>query len=121
MMPHFIRWPNNAECEESERVFRIRSRGFPGVCDHTGKFIDCLIGRPGRAYDATVFRSSVIYAGLTDQANPLLPPQQYIKGDSAYPLLQNVMTPFRDNGNLTPDQSTFNTRLFSIRSIIERA
>ncbi|CAL1678273.1 unnamed protein product [Lasius platythorax] len=156
IMPRFIRWPNNAECEESERVFRIRSRGFPGVvraidgchirikqpprnandyynrkefhsiilqgtCDHTGKFIDCLIGRPGRAHDAAVFRSSIIYARLTDQVNPLLPPQRHIIGDSAYPLLQNVMTPFRDNGNLTPEKSTYNTRLSSIRSIIERA
>jgi len=31
------------------------------------------------------------------------------------------MTPFRDNGNLTPEKSTYITRLSSIRSIIERA
>ncbi|XP_011858212.1 PREDICTED: putative nuclease HARBI1 [Vollenhovia emeryi] len=156
IMPRFIRWPNNEDCEESEKIFRIRSRGFPGVvgaidgchiaikqpprnandyynrkefhsiilqgvCDHTGKFIDCLIGRPGRAHDAAVFRSSIIYTRLTDQESPLLPAQRHIIGDSAYPLLQNVMTPFRDNGNLTPEKLMYNTRLSSIRSIIERA
>lgn len=31
------------------------------------------------------------------------------------------MTPFRDNGNLTPEKSMYNTTLSSIRSIIERA
>lgn len=31
------------------------------------------------------------------------------------------MTPFRDNGHLTPKQSTYNIKLSSIRSIIERA
>ncbi|XP_025155930.1 putative nuclease HARBI1 [Harpegnathos saltator] len=30
-LPHFIRWSNDAECKESERIFEIRSRGFPGV------------------------------------------------------------------------------------------
>ncbi|XP_025266548.1 putative nuclease HARBI1 isoform X2 [Camponotus floridanus] len=146
IMPRFIRWSNDVECVESERIFRMRSRGFPGVvgaidgchipikqppgnandyynrvCDHTGKFIDCLIGRPGRAHDAAVFRSSNIYGRLIDEANPLLPSQRHIIGDSAYPLLKNVMTPFRDNGNLTPEKSMYNTTLSSIRSIIERA
>lgn len=86
-----------------------------GICDHTGKFIDCLIGRPGRAHDAAVFRSSPIFNRLMDQENPILLPQKHIIGDSAYPLLQNLMTPFRDNGHLTPEQSTYNIKLSSIR------
>lgn len=92
-----------------------------GVCDHTGKFIDCLIGRPGRAHDASIFRSSIIYERLMDPQNPLLPPDRHLLGDSAYPLLRNLMTLFRDNGNLTQAQATYNTRHASIRSIIERA
>ncbi|XP_011858709.1 PREDICTED: putative nuclease HARBI1 [Vollenhovia emeryi] len=82
MMPQFVKWPSAEECETNERIFRMRSRGFPdvvgaidgchipikqppgntndyynrkgfhsinfqGICDHTGKFIDCLIGRSG--------------------------------------------------------------------------
>ncbi|XP_036142268.1 putative nuclease HARBI1 isoform X2 [Monomorium pharaonis] len=146
MMPQFVKWPNAEECENNERIFRMQSRGFPGVVGaidgchipikqppgnandyynrkgfHSINFQDCLIGRPGRAHDAAVFRSSSIFNRLMDQENPILPPQKHIIGDSAYPLLQNLMTPFRDNGHLTPEQSTYNTKLSSIRSIVERA
>lgn len=49
-----------------------------------------------------------------------LPPNFHIIGDSAYPLLLNVMTPYRDNGHLTRKQATYNRKLSSIRSTIER-
>ncbi|XP_066582100.1 putative nuclease HARBI1 [Prorops nasuta] len=91
------------------------------ICDEKGKFIDILIGRPGRAHDAAVFRSSEIYKKLTDKDNPLLPHDQHILGDSAYPLLQSLMTPFKDHGNLSPAENDYNTRHASIRSVIERA
>ncbi|XP_044597231.1 putative nuclease HARBI1 isoform X2 [Cotesia glomerata] len=45
-----------------------------GTCDHNGKFIDVLIGRPGRAHDSPVFRSSPLYEKITDAQNPLLNP-----------------------------------------------
>lgn len=41
--------------------------------------------------------------------------------DSAYPLMQNMMVPFRDNGYLLPSQITYNVKLSSIRSITEIA
>ncbi|CAD6240936.1 GSCOCG00012596001-RA-CDS [Cotesia congregata] len=37
-----------------------------GTCDHNRKFIDVLIGRPGRAHDSPVFRSSPLYGKITD-------------------------------------------------------
>ncbi|CAF4891055.1 unnamed protein product [Pieris macdunnoughi] len=91
-----------------------------GTCDHNGKFIDVLIGRPGRAHDASVFRTSTLYNRLTSE-DPLLPPNQHILGDSAYPLMLNVLTPFKDNGHLSPQQIRYNVKHASIRSIIERA
>lgn len=57
---------------------------------------------------------------LTDQENPLLQ-HEYLIGDCAYPLMLNLMTPFRDNGHLPAAHIRYNTRLSSIRSIIERA
>ncbi|XP_074101041.1 uncharacterized protein LOC141528733 [Cotesia typhae] len=92
-----------------------------GTCDHKGKFIDVLIGRPGRAHEASVFRSSPLFTRLTDAGNPLLRPNQHILGDSAYPLMMNILTPFKDNGHLTRQQINYNVNHASSRSIIERA
>ncbi|XP_020298164.1 putative nuclease HARBI1 [Pseudomyrmex gracilis] len=111
--------PGNANDYYNRKGFH--SIILQGTCDHSGKFIDVLIGRPGRAHDAAVFRSSPLYTKLTDEQNHLLPPDKHIIADSAYPLLQNVMTPFKDNGHLSEMQSRYNAKLSSIRSIIERA
>ncbi|XP_066595961.1 putative nuclease HARBI1 [Prorops nasuta] len=111
--------PGNAHDYYNRKDFH--SVVLQGTCDHTGKFIDCLIGRPGRAHDAAIFKSSAVYKKLTDVDNPLLPPNLHILGDSAYPLLFNLMTPFKDNGNLTSKQIQYNVKHASIRSVIERA
>ncbi|XP_023288488.1 protein ALP1-like [Orussus abietinus] len=87
----------------------------------SSRFIDCYIGLPGRIHDARVCRSSTIFRRLTDQNNPLLSKDEHLIGDSAYPLMQNLLTPFRDTGQLTRAQVHYNTRFSSIRSIIERA
>lgn len=71
-------------------------------------------------HDARVFRNSPIYQRIINQRNPLLLLEEHILGDSAYPLMMNVMTPFRDTGHLTNAQSRYNTKLSSIRSIIEQ-
>lgn len=75
---------------------------------------------PGRMHDARVFRQSEIFARLNCNTSPLLPPHLHLVGDSAYPLLQNVMTPYRDNGHLTTQQHNYNVKLSNCRSIIER-
>lgn len=93
---------------------------FVGVCDHMGSFIDVFIGMPGRMHDARVFRMSPLFHAI-NEGRPLIPRHQHLIGDSAYPLLCNIMTPFRDNGHLTRSQSMYNVKLSSIRSIIERS
>lgn len=84
------------------------------------KFIDIFVGFPGRVHDARVFRSSPIYHHLTDRNHLLLQHNHHLLGDSAYPLLGNLLTPFRDNGHLTEDQIRYNVKLSTVRSIIER-
>lgn len=71
-------------------------------------------------HDARVFRNSPLYHRLTNVENGLLPATSHLIGDAAYPLMINLMTPFRNNGHLTPAQITYNTKLASIRSTIER-
>ncbi|XP_024874056.1 protein ANTAGONIST OF LIKE HETEROCHROMATIN PROTEIN 1-like [Temnothorax curvispinosus] len=92
-----------------------------GVCDHSARFIDVFIGMPGRMHDARVFRNSRLFQMLTDRENPILLQRQHLIGDCAYPLMLNLMTPFRDNGHLPAAHIRYNVRLSSIRSIIERA
>ncbi|KAI4461394.1 hypothetical protein MML48_5g00014927 [Holotrichia oblita] len=45
----------------------------------------------------------------------------HLLGDSAYPLLPNLLVPFRDNGHLTRQQHNYNTALSRCRSKIEQA
>lgn len=56
---------------------------------------------------------------MTDEN--LIPANFHLLGDAAYPLMINLMTPFRDTGHLTRAQRIYNTKLSSVRSIIERA
>lgn len=100
---------------------KIHSIILQGVCDHKARFIDVFIGMPGRMHDARVFRQSEVFVQLNNVENPLLPCNMHLVGDSAYPLMQNLMTPFRDNGHLTRVQRNYNIKLSTIRAIIERA
>lgn len=75
---------------------------------------------PGRMHDARVFRQSPLFESLRNEIN-LIPKKYHLIGDTAYPLLLNLMTPFKDNGHLTVAQTRYNQKLSSIRSIIERA
>ncbi|XP_011149399.1 putative nuclease HARBI1 [Harpegnathos saltator] len=100
---------------------KVHSIILQGVCDHKARFIDVFLGMPGRMHDARVFRQSELFTQLNNVGNPLLFPNMHLIGDSAYPLMINLMTPFRDNGHLTAKQTNYNVKLSNIRSIIERA
>lgn len=70
------------------------------VCNHVGKLIDIFMGMPGRMHGARVFRNIPLFEKLAYQENPLLPLNSRIIGRSAYPLLVNLMSPFRDTRHL---------------------
>ncbi|XP_018313650.1 putative nuclease HARBI1 [Mycetomoellerius zeteki] len=90
-----------------------------GICDAECKFIDVFVGWPGSSHDARVWRESPIGCGLAED-NLRLPEGTHLLGDSAYPLHSYLMTPFRDNGHLSPRQSKYNTKLSSKRIVIEQ-
>lgn len=46
---------------------------------------------------------------------------EYFKGDSAFPLLNRLLTPYRQREILTPSQINYNRRLSSTRVVIEQA
>lgn len=68
-----------------------------GVCNEKLTFLDVCMGFPGSVHDARIFRNSSLHTKL----NEFCSGEEYILGDSAYPLLTTLLTPYRDNGHLT--------------------
>ena len=79
----------------------------------------------GRAHDARVFAQSPIAQQLPDLCHvedKRLDETYHIIGDSAYPLSNYLMTPYRvRKQGMSVQQKKFNTHLASKRSVIERA
>ncbi|XP_031328585.1 putative nuclease HARBI1 [Photinus pyralis] len=105
-------------------VMYVNRKGRPSiilqaVCDHNCSFTDCFIGFPGSVHDARVFSKS----GMQERCNndQFFPNDSHILGDSAYPLSQHVLVPYKDNGHLTRKQTKFNVIHASTRVTIERA
>ncbi|XP_018407209.1 PREDICTED: putative nuclease HARBI1 [Cyphomyrmex costatus] len=90
-----------------------------GICDAKCQFIDIFIGWPGATHEARVWRESPIGQALTEDPT-LLPEGTHIIGDSAYSLQTYLLTPFRDNGHLSPRQKLYNKKLSSKRVVIEQ-
>lgn len=84
------------------------------VCDSSKKILDVFIGYPGSVHDARVFRTSPLGQNLADKCRDYV-----LLGDSAYPCLRNLLTPYKDNGNLTNTQKTYNKKLCHCRVAIE--
>ena len=63
------------------------------------RFIDICTGLPGKVHDARIFQSSPLYSVGQELFGKF-----HILADSAYLILPWVLTPFRDNGQLTQTQ-----------------
>ncbi|XP_044765286.1 putative nuclease HARBI1 isoform X2 [Coccinella septempunctata] len=84
------------------------------VCDNTKKIRDVFIGYPGSVHDARVFRTSPLGQNLSEKCRDYV-----LLGDSAYPCLRNLLTPYKDNGNLTNVKKKYNKKLSHCRVFIE--
>uniref|UniRef100_A0AAY5LA12 Putative nuclease HARBI1 n=1 Tax=Esox lucius TaxID=8010 RepID=A0AAY5LA12_ESOLU len=83
------------------------------VCDADLIITNCVVKWPGSVHDARILRESALHRDL--QTNR---PDGIILGDSAYPLLPWLMTPFLTAN--TPAQARFNTAHCRARCAIER-
>ena len=92
------------------------------------EFISVASGYPGSLHDARVLRHTEVYqrcenneilSGPIDVVNGVKV-RPLIIGDSAYPLADWLIKPYRHGGNLTPSQRLFNRRASSSRSLVER-
>ena len=86
------------------------------VVSHDLRFIDVYTGWPGKVHDARVFQNSPLF-----QSGPGKCGNYHILGDSAYPNISWLLTPFQDNGHLTETQKKYNVAHSGIRSAVERA
>ena len=87
-----------------------------GCCNAKMEFNYVWTGNPGSTHDATVL-SSDLFQNSPDK----ILPGYYLLGDSAFPILEWLITPFRNLGNLTQQQKRFNKIHSQSRQVIERA
>ncbi len=87
------------------------------VVDWKLRFRDLCIGPAGSQHDSRVLNIS----GIPSRIHVLLSARQYLLGDSGYPLYLWLITPFRDDNNLTPRQKMYNRTLSSMRVNVEMA
>lgn len=102
----------------------INRKGYPslllqGVVDHEKKFIDIFCGEPGSIHDARLLRKSALYQKNFE--NPNFMGENFLIGDSVYPNLPWLVTPFKDTGRLTREQKIFNYKIAATRVVIENA
>ncbi|XP_070185020.1 uncharacterized protein [Littorina saxatilis] len=81
--------PRYNECQFRSH-FWVNRNVFQVVCDKDLLFLDVFTG-----YDSRVFRNSDLVGVASN-----LPPEFHVIGDSAYPLCDYLLVPFRDNGHL---------------------
>lgn len=81
------------------------SINLQAVVDANMKFTNIFCGQPGSLHDARVLRKSVLYNSANEHREVIFPNERFIIGDSAYPSIQWLVPPFRDNSHLTSFQN----------------
>ncbi|XP_015925502.1 uncharacterized protein [Parasteatoda tepidariorum] len=97
---------------------KTHSVHLQAICDHRMIFWDCFCGYPGSVHDAEIFLNSEANEFLTSGN---VPTEYHILGDAGYPLMEHVMVPYTDNGELNDIQIKFNEKQKESRSIINKA
>ena len=80
---------------------------------------NAFYGYPGRTHDAKILRNSPLFDEISNNRDFYFPGNSHLLGDSAYPLLQWLLMPFKNCGNLTRCQKNYNFKHSSTRMSIE--
>ncbi|KAM9797923.1 LOW QUALITY PROTEIN: uncharacterized protein ACB057_008965 [Neosynchiropus ocellatus] len=91
------------QCENALAYYnrkRFYSVILAAVCDGERRFCHVGVGHPGSWHDARAFRHTDVAQVGEDNPLLLVPEGMHIIADSAYPLLPQLMKPYRDNGYL---------------------
>ena len=87
------------------------------ISDENMVFTDVVAGWPGSVHDSRVLRNSAVFYTAANK----FPGNTHLLGDGGYPLQTWLITPYRDNGQLTADETFFNSVLSSNRQTVERS
>ncbi|KAF2884939.1 hypothetical protein ILUMI_21216 [Ignelater luminosus] len=75
---------------------------------------DVFVGYPGSVPDSRVFRTSPLAQTLCDKCHDM-----HILRDRRYPLLSNLLNPFKDCSQLTRAQRNYHLKLAKNRNVME--
>jgi len=85
------------------------------------EFTYIFSGWPGSSHDTRVFKNSSLGQTLINCPQEIINKNLHILGDSAFPLLENLMVPYKATHILSEKEKLFNRRLSSTRVVIEQA
>lgn len=99
-----------------------------GMCDANFCFTYIEVGSYGKSSDAGIFKNSALFRKLTEGSLSVPPPRSFpnsnepypyvIIGDEAFPLAENLLTPYGGK-HLTDAKKIFNYKLSRARRYIE--
>ncbi|XP_071582458.1 putative nuclease HARBI1 [Temnothorax nylanderi] len=89
-----------------------------GICDDKKRFIDAFTGVAGKLHDSRTFTLSFISKNISGICQN---GKYHLLGDSAYPIREYLLTPYKDYGNLIRSQRIYNKKLCGTRVLIENA
>ena len=111
--------PDYCQLDYLDRNHR-HSVNLLAVCDARKRFTYCFAGYPGSVHDQRVLSNSSLGDIINTHPCTYFPSSHYhIIGDSAFQLHPCVMVPYKDTGNLTVKEMTYNRRLSQTRRVIE--
>ena len=103
----------------------VHSMQLQLVVDANRNILDAYTGHPGSVHDAKVFKASPLGKILEGkhpdyQPSSMCPEDTFLVGDAAYPLLPNLITPFKNVGPVQEERNVFNKIQSSNRIVVER-
>lgn len=90
-----------------------------GICNSRKMFIDIFTGISAKVHDSRVLNLSQTIPSVTTDLPQICGSQYHILGDSAYPIREWLLTPFRDYGSLSESEKKFNKQFCATRVLIE--
>ncbi|PKC68643.1 hypothetical protein RhiirA1_506647, partial [Rhizophagus irregularis] len=86
----FVQWPKNNNNHAIKYAINCQ-----GIVDFKGIFINYIIGWPGSVHDARVYANSDFFLNTAKYIEG----DDYVLGDSAYPISSFLITPFKNPFN----------------------
>jgi hypothetical protein len=105
-------------CDEANSYWNRKykpSVHLQAVVDARGRFMHVEVGQPGATHDSTVLRNSELFLTIQNRVDNI----SYLLGDKGYPLLNWLMTPYRDRRVRNEAECRFNDVHSRMRVIVE--